>query len=226
MNIVDIVLFVIIAVVAIISAKKGFLMTLFNVIAYAVAGVVSRLFCLPVAEYVYDGYFSEKILSKLNTLMPTGSVEGELSTVVSEAVDTLPSYIKALIEHFDVVSFMNEQAVTENVYTVDMIESVYLAPAVTNVLSIVASVALFVLFSFVLRMALTLVNKGLTGKKHKVIRGTNTLFGAAFGVVKGSAIITIIAAIFNIAAPALNKESINELVNGSAICNMVAEIIK
>ena len=226
MNIVDIVLFVIIAVVAIVSAKKGFLMTLFNVIAYAVAGVVSRLFCLPVAEYVYDGYFSEKILSKLNTLMPTGSVEGELSTVVSEAVDTLPSYIKALIEHFDVVSFMTEQAVTENVYTVDMIESVYLAPAVTNVLSIVASVALFVLFSFVLRMVLTLVNKGLTGKKHKVIRSTNTLFGAAFGVVKGSAIIAIIAAIFNIAAPALNNESINELVNGSAICNMVAEIIK
>lgn len=226
MNIIDIVLFVIVAVVAVVSAKKGFLMTLFNIIAYAVAGVVSKLFCSPVAEYLYDGYFSEKVLAKLNSLMPSGSAEGELSTVVTNAVDTLPAYIKALIEHFDVVSFMNDSSAAESVYTVDMIESVYLAPAVTNVLSIVASVALFVLFSFVLRMVFTLVNKAFTSKKHKIIKSTNTLLGAAFGVVKGSAIIAILAAIVNIAAPAINNESFIQMVNGSAICNMVAEIIK
>lgn len=226
MNVIDVVLFVIVAVVAIASARKGFLMTLFNIISYAVAGVASKILSTPVAQYVYDGFVKEKVVAKLNSVIPSGSVEGELASVISDAIETLPEYLKALVEHFDVVSFMNEQGATESVYTVEMLESVYLSPAVINVLSIVASVALFVLFSFVLRMVLSFVDKLLTRKKHKIIRSTNTLFGAAFGVVKGTAIITIISAILNIAAPAINNENMIQLVNGSALCNMVAEILK
>ena len=110
--------------------------------------------------------------------------------------------------------------------TVEMIEQTYLAPVVTNVLSIVAMVLLFLLLVFILRIVFSLINKGLTKKKHKFIRGTNTLFGAAFGAVKGTLIISLIAAVLNIGAPVINNAALNEFVNGSAICNMVAEILK
>ena len=226
MNIVDIALIVVIAVIAIISAKKGFLMTIFNIAAYAIAGVASKLFSSPVGAYVYENFFSAKILNKLEELMPSGSVEGEVSTVVTNAVESLPEYIQALIYRFDVVSFMNEQAPQTEALTVDVLESMYLAPAVTNVLSIVSSVVLFALFLFVSRLIFGLINKSLTDKKHKVVKGTNTFFGAAFGVVKGTAIAALFAAVFNIAAPGVNNESLTELVNGSIICNMVAEILK
>lgn len=228
MNIVDLILFIIIAVVAIASARKGFLMTLFNVAAYVIAGVLAKLFSAPAADYAYSNFFREMVSAKLNELMPSGSVEGEITTVISDAIETLPSYIQALINQFinpsDILKAGSEGG--NAAYTVEMLEQTYLAPVVTNVLGIVAMVLLFVLFVFILRIVFSVINKGLTKKKHKFIRGTNTLLGAAFGAVKGTAIVALIAAVLNIGAPVINNQNLSDFVNGSAICNMVAEILK
>ena len=228
MNIVDLILFIVIAVVAIASARKGFLMTLFNIAAYVIAGVAAKIFSSPVADYAYINFFSEKVLNRLHTLMPSGSAEGELTTVIVNAIETLPAYVQALINQFvnpsDIISAGAEGGNT--VYTVEMIEQTYLAPAVINVLGIVAMVLLFVLFVFILRIVFSIINKGLTKKKHKLIRGTNTLLGAAFGAVKGTAIAALIAAVLNIGAPVINNQNLSDFVNGSAICNMIADILK
>ncbi len=228
MNIVDLILFIIIAVVAIASARKGFLMTLFNIAAYVISGVLAKLFSSPVADYAYMNFFSEKVTAKLNELMPSGSVEGEITTVIVDAIETLPSYIQALINQFvnpsDILNAGSEGG--NAAYTVEMLEQTYLAPVVTDVLGIVAMVLLFVLFVFILRIVFSVINKGLTRKKHRFIRGTNTLLGAAFGAVKGTAIVALIAAVLNIGAPVINNQNLSDFVNGSAICNMVAEILK
>lgn len=227
MNIVDLLLFIVIAVVAIASARKGFLMMLFNIASYVISGILSKIFSVPVAEYAYENFFSEMVLGKLRELMPSGSVEGEITTVIAGAIESLPDYIRALISHFFSADILAAGTTGENVsMTVEMIEQTYLAPLVINVLSIVTMVLLFVLLAFLLRMVFSVINKGLTRKKHKFIRGTNTLFGAAFGAVKGTLITGLIAAVLNIGAPVINNEALNDLVNGSAICNMVAEILK
>ncbi len=226
MNIVDLILFAVIAVVAIASAKKGFLMTLFNIASYLIAGILSKIFSSPVAEYAYVNFFSEKILLKLREIMPSGSVEGEISTVVNNTIETLPSYIQALISRFGAEGMSAAAEGTAGTLTVEVIEQTYLAPAVTNVLGIVAMVLLFVLFVFILRIVFSVINRGITKKKHKFIRGTNTLLGAAFGAVKGTAITALIAAVLNIGAPVINNTNLTEFVNSSAICNMVAEILK
>ena len=227
MNIVDLILFIVIAVVAIASAKKGFLMMLFNIAAYVISGILSKIFSSPVASYAYENFFGEMVLSKLRELMPTGSVEGEISTVVTSAIESLPGYMQALISHFFSAEIISSGSSGESAaMTVEMIEQTYLAPVVTNVLSIVAMVLLFLLLVFILRIVFSVINKGLTRRKHKFIRGTNMLFGAAFGAVKGTLITALIAAVLNIGAPVINNASLNDFVNGSAICNMVAEILK
>ena len=215
------------AVVAIASARKGFLMMLFNIAAYVISGILSKIFSSPVALYAYENFFGEIVLSKLRELMPSGSVEGEITTVVNEVIESLPEYIQALISHFFPADAISSGMSAEGAaMTVEMIEQTYLAPVVTNVLSIVAMVLLFLLLVFILRIVFSVINKGLTKKKHKLIRGTNTLFGAAFGAVKGTLIISLIAAVLNIGAPVIDNASLNDFVNGSAICNMVAEILK
>ena len=202
-------------------------MMLFNIAAYVISGILSKIFSAPVASYAYENFFGEIVLSKLRELMPSGSVEGEITTVVTEAIESLPEYIQALISHFFSAEVLSSATSAEGAaMTVEMIEQTYLAPVVTNVLSIVAMVLLFLLLVFILRIVFSLINKGLTKKKHKFIRGTNTLFGAAFGAVKGTLIISLIAAVLNIGAPVINNAALNEFVNGSAICNMVAEILK
>ncbi len=227
MNIVDIILIAVIALVAIVSAKRGFILTLLNIASYAIAGVAAKLFSLPVADYVYDNYFKVKIIQKLYEIMPSGSVEGEINTVVDSTLETLPGYMQALIEQYGVAELteaMEQSGV--NALTVEMIEQTYLAPAVTDILSMVAIVLIFVLFGFLLRIVFSLVSRIFTRKKHKFIRGTNMLLGAAFGAVKGTVIAAVIAAILNIGAPAVNNPQLTDLVNTSAVCNTVAEILK
>ena len=227
MNIVDLVLFIVVAVVAIASARKGFLMTLFNIAAYAISAVASKIFSLPVAEYAYANFFSEKVLSKLYEMMPSGSVEGEINTVFSGVIESLPEYMQTLIAHFFSAEIVPGIAAEESAaLTVEAIEQSYLAPVITNVLSIIAMVLLFILVVFVLKIVFSAVNKGLTRKKHKIIRGTNTLLGAAFGAVKGTFIAAVLAAVLNVGVPVVNTPVLIDYVNGSAICNMVAEILK
>ncbi len=226
MNIVDLILVIVIAVVAIASAKKGFLMTLFNIASFVVAGFLSKIFASPVAVYAYDGYFSEKVLAELHELMPSGSVEGEIMTVVSDAIETLPTFVQSMISHFGILDFTQNTADGASELTAEIIENTYLSPVVTNALEIIATVLLFVLFAFLLRIVFSFINKVFTKKKHKFIRGTNMFLGAAFGALKGTAISAVIAAVLNIAVPVINNANLTDFVNGSAICNMVAEILK
>ena len=185
MNILDLIIFLIVAVIAIVSARKGFLIQILNIVSYVVSGILARIFSAPVVSYIYTNYFSEKVLLKLNEVMPSGSVEGEIIAVVTETLESLPDFIGSAITHFDLeLSLLN----AEGTYTVEMLEQTYLAPMISKVLSIVVMVILFVLFAIVLKFAFSIINRLLTGKKHKLIRGTNMFFGAALGAVKGSLI--------------------------------------
>ncbi len=227
MNILDLVLILVIAVIAIFSAKKGFLLTLLNIATYIVAGILSKIFASPVSSFIYDSFFSSTIISKLYEIMPSGSVQGELNTIVSNVIASLPEYVQSLASNFgiaDIVSSGTDAATAS--LTVEMLEATYIAPIVIKVLTIVVSVLLFVLFALLLRVVSSFINKVLTKKKHKLIRGTNMFLGAAFGVVKGTAISAIAAAVLNIAAPLVNNGSLSVFVNESAICNIVAEILK
>ncbi len=226
MNIVDLVLILVIAVVAIASAKKGFLMTLFNIASYIIAGFASRIFASPVASFAYENFFNAKIIEELYKIMPSGSVEGEISAIVGETLNSLPAYIQAMVKHFDVFDAASAGTGASTTLTVEMIEATYLAPIVMNVLSIIATVILFALFVFLLRIVFTIMNKGLTKKKHRFIRRTNMFLGAAFGAVKGTVISALLGAVLNIAAPVVGNAEFSQLVNESAICNIVAEILK
>lgn len=223
MNILDLIIFLIVAVIAIVSARKGFLIQILNIVSYVVSGILARIFSAPVVSYIYTNYFSEKVLLKLNEVMPSGSVEGEIIAVVTETLESLPDFIGSAITHFDLeLSLLN----AEGTYTVEMLEQTYLAPMISKVLSIVVMVILFVLFAIVLKFAFSIINRLLTGKKHKLIRGTNMFFGAALGAVKGSLIAGVICAVLNIAAPVINNPLLLTYVNGSAICGIIAELLK
>lgn len=226
MNIVDILLIIAVAVIAIVSAKKGFLLSLLNIASYVVSGILAKIFSSPAASFVYSNYLSEKILLKLQELIPSGSVEGELESIIINAIQSLPEPIASLVSHFNGVEILSSVTFADTALTVDTIEQTYVAPFVLNVLSIVVMVILFILFSVVLRFVCSLINKMLTGKKHKLIRGTNMFLGAALGVVKGSFIAGIISAVLNIAAPVINNPQLSDFVNGSAICNIIADLLK
>ncbi len=226
MNLLDLIMFLIVAVIAIISAKKGFLLSLFNIISFVISGFLAKIFSSPVSAYVYDSYCREKIIAKMYEIMPSGSVEGEISNAVLETLESLPEFVMSMISHFNIIDTNNLFAMNEGAnLTVEAIEQTYLEPIMLKVIAVVAIIVLFIIFAVILKFVFSLINKLLTRKKHKIIRGTNMLLGAALGAVKGSFIAGIVCAVLNIAAPALNNETLIEFVSGSAICNIIAQLL-
>ncbi len=226
MNILDLIVFLVVAVIAIISAKKGFLLSLFNIISFVISGFLAKIFSIPVSAYVYDGYCREKIIAKMYEFMPSGSVEGEISNAVLKTLGALPEFVMSMISHFDIINPNDLVNMDTGVnLTVEAIEQTYLEPIMLKVISVVAIIVLFIIFAVILKFVFSLINKLLTRKKHKIIRGTNMLLGASLGVVKGSLIAGLICAVLNIAAPAINNETLNEFVSGSAICNIITELL-
>ncbi len=227
MNVIDLIVIVLIAVIAVASAKKGFLMSLFNIVAYVISGFFSKLFCNPVTDYIYTYYMQEKVLMKLNELLPSGSVDGEISTVIDNVLQSLPVFFTGMAELFGIYDIAGTSSVTTDAaLTVEVIESDYLGPIVANIISVVVLVLLFMFFSMLFRFILSFINRSLTKKKHKIIRGTNMFLGAALGVIKGIIPAGILCALVNIAAPVLNNELLFEYANGSYFCNLVADLLK
>ena len=229
MNIVDLLLFILIAVIAVISAHKGFLMAIFNIISYVASGILAKLFSSPITSYIYSEYAYDKVMAKLNELIPTGSLEGELYDVIEGVFASFPAFLVELADHFDIfdnLSLYNNSASTDKVFTVELIEAEYLGPVIQSIISVIVIVLLFIFFAIILKLVLGVINKLLTSKKHKLMRKTNMFLGAALGVVKGVIPAGAICAILNIAVPVMGNPSLTEFVEGSYFCNLVADILK
>lgn len=225
MNILDIIVVLIIVIVTAYSARKGFLLTLFNISAYIIAGIFSRIISLPTAQYIYNNYLNKRIISVLYEIMPTGSINGTFSSVMEEIFDYLPPYVASFIRQFNIVPeklFLNSENVQ---FTAEMLESEYLNPIITNITSIIVNVLLFMLFSVILKIVLHFINSILTANNHGFFSKTNTLLGAVFGIIKGVIPAGLICALITVLSPALNNAGVTELVAGSYCCKIVLSIL-
>lgn len=224
MNILDIVAIVLLLIITVISAKKGFMMSLFNIVGYVVSAILSKTLSVPVSSYVYTNYFSEGILGKLNELIPSGSVQGEISEVINNVIASLPEYVQSMISQFELTDLL--VPAETGALTVEMIEQSYIAPIMLKIISVVAVVVLFIAISFVLRLVFSIINKLFVSKKHNIIRKTNMFLGAVLGVIKGAVVSGVLCAVLSVVAPIINNPTVTEFVTGSTICNFVADLLK
>ena len=221
MNLIDIIVILFVAAVTIISAKKGFIKSLLNLSAYAIAGIVSKMLAAPVGDYCYDKFLKVKVLDEVTEILPSGSVSGEITSVINSTLSALPGFVSSLAEQFGINASSDG---TNELMTVAQIESEYIAPVVSGVLGIIAFVFLFILFAIIFRIIFSVVDKFLNSDKHKLIRNSNRILGALLGFIKSLPPAGLVCAVLNIAAPVINNEAFNSLVAESFLCRFVANI--
>ncbi len=226
MNVIDIVLIAFILLITVIGALRGFLKSLFNVIAYVLAAITAKFVSVPVTQYVYDGYLEAKVLDILYEILPSGSVDGEIVSVVDKVLDSLPPFVSTLASQFGIFDTVNSGFLTDtsSALSVEMIESEYIGPIVISVLSIIILVLLFVLFAIVFRIVFIFVDKAITSKDHKMMKGLNIALGALLGFIKSILPAGLICVVLNILAPLISNEEFYSMVNGSFFCEFVAGI--
>ncbi len=222
LNSVDVVLLLIIAAAALISAKRGFIWSVLNLGAVVIASILSKLLAAPASQFFYDQFLHGRIMGDLERILPSGSVSGQIGEGIESVLEELPLPVTAIAKQY---GFYPDLSGGTQVLTVEGIEQDYIVPIVTGVLAIIATVLLFVIFSAILKIVAGIINHNLSDKKkHKYISRTNTLLGAGFGVLKGVLIAGIVCVALDLIAPALASDTLSPLVTGSFFCGLIAKL--
>lgn len=222
LNPIDIVLIVIVLLAALISAKKGFIWSVLNLGAILLSSVLSKLCAAPVSHFFYDQFLHTRIMGELNRLLPAGSVSGQIGESIESILNELPLPVTAIAKQYGL--YPNLSGGTQ-VLTVEGIEQDYIVPIVTGVLTIIATVLLFVIFSAILKIVAGAINHNLSDKdKHRFVSRTNTLVGAVFGLLKGVLLGAVACILLNLVSPVLGNGTLSAMTEGSYFCGLIASL--
>ena len=222
MNSIDIILILLVVFFALIAAKRGLIRSLLNFGAMILAGVLSRLLAGTAADLFYGYFLHHQIEKELLTILPEGSVSGQVTAGIDSVLAELPQPIVAIAKQFGMYPQLSNGT---EVLSVEAIEQDYIKPLVTGVAAVIATVMLFFVFSIILKLAVALISGRITDRdNHKWMHGANALLGGVVGLVKGVIPAAVFCAAANVIAPALGDSNFTELVNGSYFCRLTAAL--
>lgn len=182
--ILDLIIVLIICIFVFLSAKKGFVRTLIEVIGFVAAIVVALSISAPVASFCYDTAV-EPIITK--------TVENSINETISntgDAVDTLWNKLPSFLTESSFINLSKNDLYSASSNQTDIAVSVnsFLKPAICKILSAVISVILVVALLFVVRILAKLINKLFS---FSIVGNINKTLGGILGLLKGFAVAVI-----------------------------------
>lgn len=222
----DIVLLIIWAVFIIISAKKGFVLSLLEFAAVIVAMVVSFQLSSALAPQLYENWLEPKVILALQEALPAkgGTAAQQAQAVLASLPENAASFAKAV--GID-VNYLAGQIRELNLGSSGQLAKL-LAERVGG--PIVIQMCRFVLFC-IFSVVISIVMKLLAGVIDRifnlpVLRTANTALGALLGGLKGLVIVALIcmtARMIVDLSPQMN-EGLKTMVDSSFIADAVNEI--
>ena len=223
--IIDIIFLLVIAVVAIISVKKGFILSLFELIgtiaSFAVARVLSDSFALPVFEkFVKPG--AENLLSQnLGTVATT-----DYATQIEGAINSIPDSFAAILSLMGIEKDALIEKVASSEFAsgslLDSLMESIVTPIGTAIVQFILFAVLVALITIVLRVVVKLLDKII--KKIPAIKQMNSALGGVVGALRGVLITVIISLLLSVAAGFIENEAFVTAVEGSFIIGVVQNL--
>ena len=214
---IDMALLAIMLIFLIVSAKRGFLITLLEVLVFAIAVISAANLCKPAANSIYDTFIGPNITEKVSASLSENSDIMSSAGKASAVVDNLPKIIKTDPDENNITSeILNGDF--SGTDAAEKLSSDIAKPIAVTVLSPV----IFLLLSIVLSLLLSVVAKWLNKICKLPLIGTaNTVLGA-FGILKGLIAVYFIGIILLLlSANSKQNTSFYEAVNNSAIITII-----
>ena len=201
---IDMALLAIMLIFLIVSAKRGFLITLLEVLVFAIAVISAANLCKPAANSIYDTFIGPNITEKVSASLSENSDIMSSAGKASAVVDNLPKIIKNYILRTD----PDENNITSEILNGDF--------SGTDAAEKLSS-------DIVLSLLLSVVAKWLNKICKLPLIGTaNTVLGGAFGILKGLIAVYFIGIILLLlSANSKQNTSFYEAVNNSAIITII-----
>lgn len=222
-NIIDIILIVLGVLIVLISAKKGIILTVFDLASGIISFLMAKLLSPYAAEYIYANYVKNTVTAFLSEKYQTAS-DG-IANAVNGAAEFFNFLPKGVLEYAKEAGFLNGDALSSEIMsditTVQELESNIAAPVITALLQVISFAVIVFVLAVALKIAALFISKCI--KKTTVANSLNIALGAVFGVLKGAVYIFIIAAVINVIA--LSSESMASYAADSYICSFAGKII-
>lgn len=195
--ILDAIILVIIAITVFLSAKKGFVRTLIEVVGFVAAIIIAFTFSTPISNSIYDNAISPIVV---DTVEEAATDTANASAAAVDAIwNKLPKFItnsNFLSLSKDGISKEVALETSDGVTAIaDSISNSFVKPLITKLLSTLISVILVVILLFVVKILAKYINKLFS---FSVIGSINKTLGAALGVVKGAVIALVLSMVITL----------------------------
>ena len=192
----DAIILLIVLVFVFLSAKKGFVRTLIEVIGFIAAIAISLSLSTPVANACYNATVQPFIVKTVE------STVSENASNINESVDAvwnkLPTFLTDSkffnLSKENVLSSVTNETASGTSEIANAIDS-FIQPAVTKLFSVIISVILVVLLLFVVKILAKTINKLFS---FSVVGKINKTLGGILGLIKGAAISVIFCMIISL----------------------------
>ncbi|MBQ4572846.1 MAG: CvpA family protein [Clostridia bacterium] len=222
--ILDVILITILAAFIFTAAKKGFMLTLLELLAVIVALALSYQFSPAVAQATYDSLLEESLIETVETqideTLNISSTTAQAEVVLESIPDFMASFassvgvdVEELVQNMGSYSFSSENLATE---LVGKVAKPIAVGALTVIFFLVLSAILIFALKWVAKLLSKLFKLPLIGTVNKVLGG---ILGACKGVLVIVFVCTFLELIF-----ASGDSEISNAVNNSYVIGLLDNV--
>ncbi|MBQ2676505.1 MAG: CvpA family protein [Clostridia bacterium] len=196
---IDLIIIAIIAVFAWISAKRGFVRTVIELVGYVLAVVLAFSVSSAAANAIYEGGMRPKIVNAIQTNIENAKSD-DYAGAVEDTWEAIPDFITGMIEN----TGHTQQSVTEKIeslvtdgaaYAAETVTDTVIKPVAVNLITMLLAAILFIILMIVVKFLAKFINSLF----NIPILGTlNTTLGGVVGVVKGGVIVFAVISIIGV----------------------------
>lgn len=193
--ILDLLVLLIIVLFIFLSAKKGFVRTLIEIVGFVLVILLANAISRPLADITYDKAVEPAIVK---------SVEGIASKDIAEVSDkvyhNVPSLLQNVLNEGNVYNNL-KASLSENIdngveTAVVNASKKVLKPVAASVLSMIFSILITIILLFVVGIIAKLVNKLFS---FSFVGTANKVLGGVLGIVKGTGVASIVCTVLAVA---------------------------
>jgi uncharacterized membrane protein required for colicin V production len=215
--ILDVIIVTVLLLFVLFGAKKGIIRSLGEFVGAIVAAIVSSAIGAKVAEAIYNSFFRQSVITKINSALAVNSGDA------TDYFSSLPDFV---------VSWLNNSGITEQSVSDAMnsgsktaasaVESV-ISPLLIGVIKVFAIIVVFMLLMIIIKILLKII-AGLF--ELPVLKQIDGIFGGVFGFLVGAIVIWVVLGAIQFFKPMMSqsvREKVNTAIDNSVIYELVED---
>ncbi len=222
--ILDVILLTIFAAFVFTAAKKGFMLSLLELIAVIVALVLSYQFSPVVAQAAYDNIVEEKLIETVETQIDE-KLNISSSTAQAEVVlESIPDFVESFASSVGIELDEVKAQITSETFSAENLATELVSKIAQPIVVAALTAICFLLLSVVLMFALKWVAQLLSKIFKLPLLGTvNKVLGGVLGACKGVMVIIFVSTILKLIFTGGDNE-FSTAVNGSYVVGLLDNI--